>query len=261
LVDTNGGTNSASYVALRGSQASGGTFIADYHSTDNGNNSGWVFQKSLTTTHTGTGSITTPAGDGTFAYNQSTVATLVAVAGACYHFENWTGDTGTIADANDATTTITMDDSYDIVANFAITTYNLTVASDLKGTVSTPAIGTTTYDCGDIVPIIAVPNAGYTFGGWTGDTATIADATSESTTITIGGDYSITATFTATASYAFINTTGVLLSLLISLLVIFLLMGYVINEVKNGRTSEGIKIAVVGILAIVVIETIIIAFF
>jgi hypothetical protein len=39
------------------------------------------------------------------------------------------------------------------------------------------------------------------------------------------------------------------------------LTGYVINEVKNGRTSEGVKIAVVGILAIVVIETIIIAFF
>jgi uncharacterized repeat protein (TIGR02543 family) len=196
LVDTNGGLTSASYVALRGSQASGGTFIADYHSTDNGNNSGWIFQKTLTTTHTGTGSITTPAGDGTFIYNESTVATLVAAAGTCYHFVNWTGDTGTIADATDATTTITMDDDYSIVANFAITMYNLTVASDPKGVVSTPAIGVTTYNCGTSVPITAVPNSGYVFGGWTGDTGTIADTTLASTTVTISGNYSITATYT-----------------------------------------------------------------
>jgi uncharacterized repeat protein (TIGR02543 family) len=88
-----------------------------------------------------------------------------------------------------------MNSNYAIVANFAITTYNLTVAS-ANGLVSTPAIGVTTYNCGTVVPIIAVPNSGYVFGGWTGDTATIADPTDATTTITISGNYSITATYT-----------------------------------------------------------------
>jgi hypothetical protein len=47
------------------------------------------------------------------------VVDLVATSDAGYHFVNWTGDVDTIADVEDATTTITMYGTYTIVANFA----------------------------------------------------------------------------------------------------------------------------------------------
>ena len=37
-----------------------------------------------------------------------------------YYFVNWTGNVGTIANANAASTTITMNGDYSITANFAI---------------------------------------------------------------------------------------------------------------------------------------------
>jgi len=42
----------------------------------------------------------------------------VAEADACYEFVNWTGDVDTVADANAASTNITMNDNYSITANF-----------------------------------------------------------------------------------------------------------------------------------------------
>ena len=64
------------------------------------------------------GSVTTP-GEGTRTYEAGTVVDLVAEVDEGYHFVNWTGDVHTVADVNDATTTITMDSHYSITANFA----------------------------------------------------------------------------------------------------------------------------------------------
>jgi preprotein translocase subunit YajC len=68
-------------------------------------------------THSPPGSVTTP-GEGTFTYEGGTVVNLVAEAQGGTGFIFWTGDVGTIADINDATTTITMNDNYSITANF-----------------------------------------------------------------------------------------------------------------------------------------------
>jgi hypothetical protein len=46
------------------------------------------------------------------------VVSLVAEAESGYSFVNWTGDTGTITDVNDATTSVTMNGDYFITANF-----------------------------------------------------------------------------------------------------------------------------------------------
>jgi hypothetical protein len=35
-----------------------------------------------------------------------------------YYFDNWTGDVGTVADVNAASTSITMNGDYSITANF-----------------------------------------------------------------------------------------------------------------------------------------------
>jgi alpha-tubulin suppressor-like RCC1 family protein len=71
----------------------------------------------LTIVSTTGGSAITP-GEGTFTYYEGTMVDLVAGLEAGYRFVNWTGDVGTIADVNDATTTITINDHCSITANF-----------------------------------------------------------------------------------------------------------------------------------------------
>ena len=74
---------------------------------------------SLTISSTEGGSVTVP-GEGTFPlYSDGRVVDLVATPDAGYHFVNWTGDVGTIADVEDATTTITMHSTCVITAIFA----------------------------------------------------------------------------------------------------------------------------------------------
>jgi len=65
------------------------------------------------------GNVSTP-GEGTYTYNYSEVVNLVATPDANYHFVNWTGDVGTIADVNSSTTNVTMDGNYSITANFEL---------------------------------------------------------------------------------------------------------------------------------------------
>jgi len=73
---------------------------------------------SLTISSTEGGSVTEP-GEGTFPlYSEGRVVDLVATPDSGYHFVNWTGNVGTIADVEDATTTITMNGNCAITANF-----------------------------------------------------------------------------------------------------------------------------------------------
>jgi hypothetical protein len=238
----------------------------------------------LTTFSTDGGNVTTP-GEGNNNYNCSQLVSLVATPDSCYHFVNWSGDTGTIADANNPTTTITMNDRYSISANFAIKTYTLTynagaggsingttpqtvacggngsavtavpaacyhfvnwsdgvttasridanVTANLNvyanfalntytlttgatnGSVITPGQpGPFTYSCSQVVSIQATPaNASCKFVNWTGNTGTIANISSNSTTITMNGNYSVQANFVVTGTtnttYTFATSGGI----------------------------------------------------
>jgi len=77
----------------------------------------------LTISSTAGGSVTIP-GEGTFTYDEGTVVDLVAEPEEGYRFVNWIddwiGQMGAIADVNDATTTIIMNNDYTITANFAL---------------------------------------------------------------------------------------------------------------------------------------------
>jgi len=77
-----------------------------------------AYLQTLTISSTGGGSVRTP-GEGTFTYDSGTEVELAAVTGFFHHFDEWTGDVGTIADVNSATTTITMNGDYSITANFS----------------------------------------------------------------------------------------------------------------------------------------------
>jgi len=155
-------------------------------------------QYSLTISSTAGGSVTAP-GEGTLAYDPGTMVSLEATPASGYRFVDWTGDVGTIADVNVASTTITMNGNNSITANFEVISpgdqYNLTVSSTAGGSVAVPGEGTFTYDAGTTVSLVATATGGYQFANWTGNVTTIADVDAASTTITMSGNYSITANF------------------------------------------------------------------
>ena len=140
------------------------------------------------------GEVTTP-GEGAFTYAEGSMVSLVATAASGYRFVNWAGDIDTIASSDSATTTITMDGPNSVTANFALLGYNLAVHSTGGGSVITPGEGTFAYDEGTVVNLVATPDAGYEFVNWTGDVGIIAGVNNATTTITMNGDYDITANF------------------------------------------------------------------
>jgi len=160
-----------------------------------------VIEYALTISSTEGGSVTTP-GEGTYPYceEQGDRVNLVATPDPGYRFVKWTGDVGTIADVNDATTTITVNNDYSITANFA-KPHNITISSTEGGSVTTPGEGTLIYNEGDGVKLVATPDPGYRFVNWTGDVGTIANVNAATTTITMNADYTITANFEEIPEY------------------------------------------------------------
>jgi hypothetical protein len=74
--------------------------------------------------------------------------------------------------------------------------YDLTIRSTPGGSVTTPGEGTFTYDAGTVVNLVATPDGGYHFAWWfVWDMEPIADSDDATTTITMNGDWWITAGF------------------------------------------------------------------
>jgi hypothetical protein len=88
----------------------------------------------LTIDSTEGGSVTTPV-EGTHTCDEGTVVNLVATPDADYYFVRWTGDVGTIANVNDASTNITMNGDYTITANFG---FDMTFIADVPDTNQPP---------------------------------------------------------------------------------------------------------------------------
>jgi hypothetical protein len=74
-------------------------------------------QYELSINSTEGGLVITP-GEGAFNYTAGTIVDLVATPDAGYRFVEWTGDEGTIADVDAASTNITVNGNYSITANF-----------------------------------------------------------------------------------------------------------------------------------------------
>ncbi len=147
----------------------------------------------LTISHTRGGSVTPPAEE-IYGYAPGTVIDLVAKPWIGYRFVNWSGNVDTIANVNAASTTVTMNGHYSITANF-VRLYNLTISSTDGGSVTSTDEGVFTYDEGAVVDLVATPDKGYQFVNWTGDVAAIDDVNAATITLTMDGDYSITANF------------------------------------------------------------------
>jgi hypothetical protein len=166
---------------------------------------GWVTHD-LTISSTDGGSVTTP-GEGTYTYGEDAIVDLVAEVEDGYRFVEWTGDVSTIADVYAATTTITMNGEYSITAEF-VAIYDLTISNTEGGSVTEPGEAVFTYDEGTVVDLIAVAEEGYQFVEWTGDVGNIANVEAASTTITMNGDYSISAEFVTQYDLAISSTAG-----------------------------------------------------
>ena len=176
----------------------------------------------LTTNSTAGGSVTTP-GEDTFPYECGTVVDLVAEAEAGYGFVNWTSDIASIADVEDATTTITMNDNYSVTANFEQMSlqFDLTISRTAGGTVTAPGEGTFTYDQGTGVNLVAEAEEGYRFVNWTGDVDAIAHVDAASTNITMNSGYAITANFEEKPSINWPLIGGIIGAVVVVGLVIF----------------------------------------
>ena len=155
------------------------------------------------------GSVTSP-GEDTFTYTPGASVDLVARPSNGYRFSGWTGNVCTVADRNAASTTVTIEGHYSVTANFEQTAdhreqtadYRLTLSSTAGGSVRSPGEATFAYTRGTSVNLVARPAYGHRFVRWTGDVDTVADRNAASTTITINGDYRVTANFEQTADHS-----------------------------------------------------------
>lgn len=148
----------------------------------------------LVATSNGNGSVT-----GSGFYATGATASITATPNAHYHFVNWTA-TGSVVvdDSSSANTTVTVNGSGTVKANFAIDEHDLTVSSTSGGSVTAPGVGTFTYDYGTTVSLNAVADSLYHFTGWTGTAVTagkVVSTTSASTSVTVDGDYTLEACF------------------------------------------------------------------
>jgi uncharacterized repeat protein (TIGR02543 family) len=144
----------------------------------------------------GAGGTTNPV-PGTYYYPKGTNVTVTAVPNATYAFSGWSGD----ASGTTNPITITLDSSKSVIANF-VRNPSLAISAGTGGTTD-PVPGTYYYPKGTNVTVTAVPNATYTFSGWSGDVS----GTTNPITITLDSNKSVTANFLKNI-YAPQNFTG-----------------------------------------------------
>ena len=137
----------------------------------------------LTITQASGGTISAlPAGP----YHLNDEVTVTATPNAGYSFGAWTGDCA--GEPNPCS--LTMDGAKSVSATFTQNEYALTITQASGGTISALPAGP--YHLNDEVTVTATPNAGYSFGAWTGDCL----GQSNPCSLTMDGAKSVSATFT-----------------------------------------------------------------
>ena len=120
-------------------------------------------------------------------YNEGAIATItVDSITDGYSFSHWTGG----ASGSENPLNLAINSSTSVTANFSLNQYSLSVNTGTGGSVT----GNGTFDHGTDAPITATPQAGYYFSGWSGEG--IEDNSSASTTVSMTGTRSVTASFT-----------------------------------------------------------------
>jgi hypothetical protein len=125
-------------------------------------------------------------------YEYNTEATVTATANYGYTFAGWTVN-GEAVEGTETTYTFTVTGDTEVVANFTINNYEVTVtANPAEGGVVT---GTDTYEYNTEATVTATANEGYTFAGWTVNGEAV-EGTETTYTFTVTGDTEVVANFT-----------------------------------------------------------------
>ena len=133
------------------------------------------------------GSVT---GGGEYSGGQS--CTVHATASTSYTFTNWT-ENGTQV-SSQADYTFTVNGNRNLVANFAINSYTISVSADPANAGSVTGGGN--YNQGETCTLTATAHTGYTFVNWTKNGTQVSTNATYSFTVTESADY--VAHFTAT---------------------------------------------------------------
>lgn len=118
-----------------------------------------------------------------------------------WSFSGWSGD----ASGTTNPTLIVMDSNKSVTANYLQNTYRINASVVGQGTIQRNA--SEPYQLGDVVNLTALPQAGWSFAGWSGDLS----GTSNPATLTMDANKSVTATFTQLSQDSYtltINTIG-----------------------------------------------------
>jgi len=138
---------------------------------------------SLTVSTVGSGSVSKVPDQASYHLGDSVQLTATPAAG--WSFGVWSGDlTG-----SQNPTTIMIDGHKTVTATFTQNEYTLDVSIVGSGSVA-KAPDQSTYHYNDVVELTAVPNAGWSFSGWSGGLV------GNPTSVTITGGLTVTATFT-----------------------------------------------------------------
>lgn len=100
------------------------------------------------------------SGGGTFSHGQT--CTVHVTPNSCYRFVSWTESSNVVSTQADYSFTVT--GNRNLVANFALETYTVTV--DIEPGEGGTVIGAGVYPCGESVTLTAIPNDNYAFVGW-----------------------------------------------------------------------------------------------
>ncbi len=127
-------------------------------------------------------------GDG--AYEEGQSCTVTATAHAGYTFTNWTENGNVVS--NNASFTFTVTSNRNLIANFTINTYTVSVSANPSAGGIVTGGGTFTY--GQTCTITANVSSGYTFINWTENGSYVSSDASY--TFTVTGNHSFVAHFT-----------------------------------------------------------------
>jgi len=119
-------------------------------------------------------------------YLEGATVQLEATPNTGYTFTSWGGD----ATGTDNPLTVMMDANKEIVANFSIITFTLSVISVNGDVVKNPE--QLEYNFGENVELTATPNSGYAFDSWSGD----ATGSTNPITVLMDQNKTVTANYT-----------------------------------------------------------------
>lgn len=120
---------------------------------------------------------------------------VIPVPGRNHHFKNWTGDyTGT----DDPLTVTNVTSDMDITANFALDQFTVTFVEGANGSIDGDLVQVIDFGS-DTSKVTAVPDATYSFVGWTGD---YSDNKNPLTITDVKSDMTINSNFQTTATIA-----------------------------------------------------------